>query len=115
MRTTGISDPIHIISLAESLLETGYLKSNSPDIDDLLEQIAMAALEIGGQEELSSICIQRLESRFPKSERVSLLHGMAFESRGEMSSARAHYEDILEKDESRIVSLVSLGSDGVEC
>lgn len=89
---------------------------------DFLEQLAVAALDIG-QLELADVChcsqlqqlelygtltlrfqdcIQRLDEQFPKSPRVKILHGMRIETK-DLDSALKYYEQMLENEESNAV------------
>lgn len=97
------SSPVSAFAIATEIVSRGELQRDNDESFELLEQIAALGLEIG-ETELSSLCIERLATRFPDSVRVSVLKGMAMESRGEMTSARVYYEELLEQDESRIVS-----------
>ncbi|KAG8858192.1 hypothetical protein FRB91_010107 [Serendipita sp. 411] len=73
------------------------LKALGGDIWDFLEQLTIAALDIG-QVELADDCIARLEVQFPKSPRVDVLRGMRIEAK-DLGLALEYYEHTLENDE----------------
>ncbi|KIM28171.1 hypothetical protein M408DRAFT_70298 [Serendipita vermifera MAFF 305830] len=78
------------------------LKMLGEDVWDFLEQMAVAALDIG-QLELADDCIQRLAEQFPKSPRVEVLQGQRIEAK-DLDMAIKYYETLLDADETNVAA-----------
>lgn len=91
-----------IVELGEQLLQSGALNSLGDDLWSFLEQLCIAALDVG-RWELAEVCVARLHARFPESSRMSALQGMLLEARGEYSKALGFYDQLLEADETDMV------------
>lgn len=93
-----------IVALGEQALEKGLLPRNSSETWSVLEQLAVAAMDCQ-KLDLASVCVKRLDDKFPNSPRVKPLVGMLLESRGELALARDYYRQELAEDENNIVRL----------
>eukprot|EP00911_Craspedida_sp_UC1_P002919 UC1_evm1s2133 len=73
---------------------------------DVYEQVALAALDCGGEEasDVFSECIAALRAQFPDSTRVSLLQGRKLEAEGKFGEAQKLYNDVLEADETNMTA-----------
>ncbi|KAG8814569.1 hypothetical protein FRC17_001072 [Serendipita sp. 399] len=101
-RVRGHRDSNEIVRKGLFVLEQkNGLKALGGDIWDFLEQLTIAALDIG-QVELADDCITRLDVQFPKSPRVDVLRGMRIEAK-DLGLALEYYEHILENEESNVV------------
>ncbi|PVF92553.1 TPR-like protein [Serendipita vermifera] len=97
-RLRGHRDSNEIVRKGLFVLEQkDGLKRLGDDVWDFLEQLAIAALDIG-QLALADDCIQRLEEQFPKSPRVELLQGLRIEAK-DLSLALKYYDQLLDADE----------------
>ncbi|CAO1636409.1 unnamed protein product [Sympodiomycopsis kandeliae] len=83
-----------IVEYGTFLLERGYIKRLGDDLWTVLEQVAIAALDVGNWE-LAELCLSRLDTRFPKSRRVATLRGMLYEGRGEFTRALHLYDELM--------------------
>ena len=92
-----------IVELGEQLLQSGSLTSLGDDLWSFLEQLCIAALDVG-RWELAEVCVARLHARFPESSRMSALQGMLLEARGEYSKALGFYDQLLQVDETDMVN-----------
>ena len=98
------------------MITTNALSSiPSEDLFSLLEQVAISSIELS-RFDLAELCIQRLTSRFPSSQRVTSLQGMLLEGQNNLSAAIELYTEALEKEPTslilsrrRIAALKSLG------
>ncbi|CEH18826.1 Uncharacterized conserved protein [Ceraceosorus bombacis] len=87
-----------VVACGELILLGGHLNALGQDeLWSLLEQIAIAALDVGNWE-VAELCVSRLNTRFPESSRVASLQGMLLEARGEASKALDFYQSQLAKD-----------------
>ncbi|PWN24543.1 hypothetical protein BDZ90DRAFT_234827 [Jaminaea rosea] len=86
------------------LLEKGYLSKLGDDLWATLEQIGIAALDVGDWE-LAELCLARLNTRFPKSTRVAALQGMLYEARGQLTRALHYYEELIAKSQGADIML----------
>lgn len=118
-----------IVEYGTHLLEKGYLKRLGDELWTVLEQVAVAALDVGNWElaevsgfgyrrkgkqtvngadthvQIHQLCLSRLDTRFPKSRRVATLRGMVYEGRGEFTRALHLYDELMAKaDEADVVS-----------
>jgi hypothetical protein len=116
-----------IVEYGTIILEGGHLSKLGNDVWAFLEQVAIAALDVGKidlaevswskcphdskyacwqrhSRRSSQLCVARLNTRFPDSPRVSSLQGMLIEASGELGKALTFYEGILAKDETNLVS-----------
>ncbi|KAA1101502.1 hypothetical protein PGT21_022763 [Puccinia graminis f. sp. tritici] len=97
LRDSGLRQSQEVVELAEVVLGTaGRTSRLGDDLWTVYEQVAVAALDIGNVE-LAKTVIQRLEAKFPKSARVTVLHGMLMEAQGDLLGAKSFYEQELEK------------------
>ncbi|CAO1624452.1 unnamed protein product [Parajaminaea phylloscopi] len=85
-----------VVEYGTWLLEQGHIQKLGDELWSALEQIAMAALDVGDIE-LAELCLSRLDTRFPDSSRVDTLRGMLFEARGELVQALEHYSSMMAK------------------
>ncbi|SPO24338.1 uncharacterized protein UTRI_03606 [Ustilago trichophora] len=115
-RRRPIRAPHKTVQYGELIITQGGL-SSLPDEDlwSILEQVAIAAIEVS-RFDLAELCISRLTSRFPSSQRVTCLQGMLLEGQGNPSAALQLYDTALAKEETsliisrrRIAALKSLG------
>ncbi|KAI8448840.1 hypothetical protein BY996DRAFT_4590450 [Phakopsora pachyrhizi] len=112
LRESGVRSSEEVIRLIQD--GTGILSAfglpTQDDIWDIYEQVAIAALDTG-RLELATKAIKRLESRFPGSTRVSILHGMLLEARGDLITAKEYYENELSRSNngSKTNELTSIG------
>ncbi|SGY64301.1 BQ5605_C007g04893 [Microbotryum silenes-dioicae] len=102
LRNASVDDPHRVVTLATALIERGYAKRNDDDVWAFLEQAAQAALQCG-QVSLAQVCVQRLSSQFPNSNRVAALQGMLYEAQAETHKAWAHYREWLTRDEADVM------------
>ncbi|UZJ54702.1 hypothetical protein CBS101457_004022 [Exobasidium rhododendri] len=91
-----------VVDYGALVLEGGHLGRLGDDVWAFLEQVAIAALDVG-RSDLAELCVARLNTRFPDSPRVASLQGMLLESSGELSKALTFYEAILQKDETNLI------------
>ncbi|EFP92949.1 uncharacterized protein PGTG_18962 [Puccinia graminis f. sp. tritici CRL 75-36-700-3] len=97
LRDSGLRQSQEVVELAEVILGTaGRTSRLGDDLWTVYEQVAVAALDVGNVE-LAKTLIQRLEAKFPKSARVTVLHGMLMEAQGDLLGAKSFYEQELEK------------------
>lgn len=101
-RLTQERNPYDIVRFGEWLLEHNYLSKLGSDVWAFLEQLGMAAAELGNQD-LAELCLSRLQSRFMDSTRVALLKGVIEESHGRLDEAQSLYEKLLEKEPSNLL------------
>ncbi|PWN19605.1 TPR-like protein [Microstroma glucosiphilum] len=85
-----------VVEYGTYLLEKGYIKRMGDELWALLEQVAVASLDVGDWD-LAELCLARLNTRFPKSSRVGTLQGMLYEARGEHTRAFHLYGELIEK------------------
>ncbi|PWZ03832.1 TPR-like protein [Testicularia cyperi] len=116
-RRRPIRAPHKIVEYGEVVISQGGL-SSLPDEElwSILEQVGIAAIELA-RWDLAELCIARVQSRFPASQRVASLQGMLLEGKGELSKALAFYDAQLEEDNTslvlsrrRIAAIKSLGT-----
>lgn len=103
-----------VVELGELVLEGGHVKRLKDDVWAFLEQVALAALDVGkmdlaevrvvfeydcASQPSLQLCIARLNTRFPNSNRVAALLGMVYEANGEYQKALNLYDTLLSKDE----------------
>ncbi|PWN48966.1 TPR-like protein [Violaceomyces palustris] len=101
-RKRPIRKSFEIVQRGELVIEKGGLNKLGDELWSFLEQVGMAAMDLG-KWELAELCTSRLHSRFPDSARVACLQGMLMEAHGEPSKALEYYESELAKDETSIV------------
>jgi len=101
-RNKSVRAPGEVLQKGRQLLETNSQKSFGEDLWPLLEQVYVAALDMGDFA-LAGECYERLDARFPNSQRVEMLQGMRLEAEGDLETARRLYEDILSGDESNVI------------
>lgn len=99
-----IRAPHKTVQYGELVITQGGL-SSVPDEElwSILEQVAIASIEVA-RFDLAELCISRLTSRFPASQRVVSLQGMLLEGQGNPSAAIQLYNDALESESSLIIS-----------
>lgn len=115
-RRRPIRAPHKTVQYGELVITKGGLSSvSNEDLWSILEQVAIAAIELS-RFDLAELCISRLTSRFPNSQRVTALQGMLLEGQGKPRAAIELYEDVLNKGETslilsrrRIAAIKSLG------
>ncbi|KZV91339.1 TPR-like protein [Exidia glandulosa HHB12029] len=88
-----------VVQLGTKIIRGNGLKKMGDEAWAFLEQVALAALDIG-QVELAYDCIAQLEERFPDSPRTTVLQGIVLESTGQYQKALLWYDAALEIDES---------------
>ncbi|GAC75900.1 uncharacterized conserved protein [Moesziomyces antarcticus T-34] len=102
-RRRPIRAPHKTVRYGELIISKGGLASLQDDeLWSLLEQVAIAAIETS-RFDLAELCISRLTSRFPASQRVTCLQGMLLEGRGPASAAIEFYDAELAKDPTSLV------------
>ncbi|PKI83227.1 hypothetical protein MVES_002925 [Malassezia vespertilionis] len=110
--------PYDVVRMGEWILEQNQLGALGDDLWAFLEQVALAAAELGNYE-LAELCLSRLTARFPDSARVVLLQGTILEAKGLLQEARTLYTDYLGKDPSnilihkRLIAAIRSGPDGL--
>ena len=77
-------------------------KTGEADELNLLEQISLAAMDVG-EGELASSCIDKLSRRFKTSVRVDRLKGMKLESEGKYDQALELYTEVLKTSPSNLL------------
>ena len=75
----------------------GFNSLQDEELWSVLEQISIASIELG-RWDLAELCISRVQSRFPASQRVTCLQGMLLEGKGELRKALALYDIELQED-----------------
>lgn len=104
LRKQNIKDSRLVTEHGEAILQASNgLSSLKEDVWSFLDQLAVAALEMG-KKDLANVCIDRLNKRFPDSPRVKPLQGMYLEAEGHFDLARMFYEKYLSEDENNVVS-----------
>lgn len=93
-----------VVEYGTYLLEQGHAKTLGDDLWSFLEQVAMAAMDVGNWE-LAELCLARLNTRFPKSTRVGSLQGMLYEAQGQNTRALHLYDELLAKAEGADIML----------
>ncbi|KZT54987.1 TPR-like protein [Calocera cornea HHB12733] len=101
-RNKSVRSPYDVLAKGRHLLETKSPKSFGDDLWPLLEQVYVAALDMGDFT-LAGQCYEQLDARFPNSPRVEMLQGMRLEAEGDLDTARRLYEDMLSADESNVI------------
>ncbi|SNX87159.1 uncharacterized protein MEPE_05869 [Melanopsichium pennsylvanicum] len=103
-RRRPIRAPQKTVQYGELLITSASL-SSIPDEDlwSVLEQVAIASIECS-RFDLAQLCISRVSTRFPTSQRVIQLQGMLLEGQANPSAALALYENALAKEPSLILS-----------
>ncbi|PLW10601.1 hypothetical protein PCANC_06672 [Puccinia coronata f. sp. avenae] len=97
LRDSGVRQSQEVVQLAKVMLgASGRVSRLGDDLWTVYEQIAVAALDIGNLQ-IAKTTIQRLETKFPNSARVTVLHGMFLEAQGDLLGAKSFYEHELEK------------------
>lgn len=96
-----------VVEYGTLVLEGGHLKKLGNDVWAFLEQVAIAALDMG-KIDLAELCVSRLNTRFPESPRVASLQGMLLEAKGESQLALKFYQGILAKDETNLTIIKRL-------
>lgn len=111
LRDSGVRQSREVVQLAEVVLGTpGRANKLGDDLWTVYEQVAVAAVDLGNVQLAKSV-IQRLESKFPESPRVAVLHGMLMEAQGDILGAKEFYEQELSKTftSSKVAALGSVG------
>ncbi|EST05385.1 Tetratricopeptide TPR2 [Kalmanozyma brasiliensis GHG001] len=115
-RRRPIRAPHKTVQYGELVITKRGLSSvSNEDLWSILEQVAIAAIELA-RFDLAELCISRLTSRFPNSQRVTALQGMLLEGKGDAKAAIELYEDVLNNGETslilsrrRVAAIKSLG------
>eukprot|EP00484_Ammonia_sp_Unknown_P011570 CAMPEP_0197056180 /NCGR_PEP_ID=MMETSP1384-20130603/80247_1 /TAXON_ID=29189 /ORGANISM="Ammonia sp." /LENGTH=295 /DNA_ID=CAMNT_0042490061 /DNA_START=31 /DNA_END=918 /DNA_ORIENTATION=+ len=94
LETESIHKPRDVITIGTKLLKNNWVSSNNKW--RLLERITICALEMDDKQ-LAADCIKELMTKFTKSSnRVRILRGMFYESKGEIKKAMDEYNFILD-------------------
>ncbi|TKY88470.1 hypothetical protein EX895_002458 [Sporisorium graminicola] len=102
-RRRPIRAPHKTVEYGELVITKGGLSSvSNEDLWSILEQVAIAAIEVA-RFDLAELCISRLTSRFPNSQRVTSLQGMLLEGQGKLDEAIRLYDEALEKEETSLI------------
>ncbi|CDU26169.1 uncharacterized protein SPSC_06363 [Sporisorium scitamineum] len=102
-RRRPIRAPHKTVEYGELVITKGGLSSvPNEDLWSILEQVAIAAIEVA-RFDLAELCISRLTSRFPNSQRVTSLQGMLLEGQGRLSQAIELYDDALAKEQTSLI------------
>lgn len=102
-RRRPIRAPHKTVEYGELVITKGGLSSlPSEDLWSILEQVAIAAIELA-RFDLAELCISRLTSRFPSSQRVTSLQGMLLEGQGKLEDAIELYEHALVKEQTSLI------------
>jgi len=96
-RARNIRTSEDVLKKGEFILEQNGLGKLGSDTWSFLEQLALAALDLG-HVRTANECISRLEKQFPGSPRVECLQGIRLEHKGAYDDALAMYDTILEAD-----------------
>jgi len=96
IRVQKKNEPIIVASVGENLIDN-YYGSLGEDKWIILEQVSVAALEIGNFE-LSKKCINLLKEKFSPSLRVNRLIGMYHEAKGDFEKATKIYDQLLKNE-----------------
>ena len=95
-------EPFHAGRYGEWLLEHKQLGALGQDVWAFLEQLGLAAAELG-KIDLAELCLSRLIVRFSDSARVLVLKGVILEAEGRFDEAKRVYELLLRKESSNVV------------
>jgi tetratricopeptide (TPR) repeat protein len=98
-RVRNVRASEEIVEKGRKLLENNGVRKLGDEGWALLEQVALAAMDIG-QMELADDLLAQLEEKFPDSPRVQCLHGIRLETTGDLKGALQAYDEVLEGDES---------------
>ncbi|CBQ73510.1 conserved hypothetical protein [Sporisorium reilianum SRZ2] len=102
-RRRPIRAPHKTVEYGELVITKGGLSSvSNQDLWSILEQVAIAAIELA-RFDLAELCISRLTSRFPNSQRVTSLQGMLLEGQGKLEQAIELYDDALAKEQTSLI------------
>lgn len=96
MRDEQMRDSTTIVSIGERLVRK-HSHRFGDEIWLICEQVFLAALDIC-RYDLSDICLKKLETRFPDSDRVKKLIGIQFEAFSDFDEALSIYEEIEKSD-----------------
>ncbi|XP_039255040.1 ER membrane protein complex subunit 2-like [Styela clava] len=96
MRDEHVRDSITIVEIGERLIRK-YSHRFGDEMWLICEQVFIAALDTC-RYDLSDICLKKLETRFPDSDRVKKLLGIQFEAYGDYEEALTIYEEIEKND-----------------
>ncbi|KAI8375971.1 uncharacterized protein BYT42DRAFT_572949 [Radiomyces spectabilis] len=103
-RISNERQPEKVASIGAELFRGQYLAKLGDQVWPILEQITIAALDVGDFT-LANHCIDQLKSRFSeKSLRFRRLLGMRFEAQGKLDEAQAIYDSILEEDDTNMLA-----------
>lgn len=98
-----IRAPHKIVQYGEVVISQGGLTLLADeDLWSILEQVAIAAIELA-RWDLAELCIARVQSRFPTSQRVICLQGMLLEGKGELARALQLYDEELQEDSTSLL------------
>jgi len=98
-RIQNSRDSLRVFEQGVKLLESPSGLWKRKDDDAWLEQLALAAIDIG-QLDVADDCIKELADKFPDSPRVDCLIGIRIEATEPAEAALQYYDDLLSKDES---------------
>ena len=102
-RRRPIRAPHKTVQYGELVITKGGLSSlPNEELWSILEQVAIAAIELA-RFDLAELCISRLTSRFPNSQRVTCLQGMLLEGQGQISRAIELYDEALVTHQSSLI------------
>ncbi|KDQ09519.1 hypothetical protein BOTBODRAFT_36926 [Botryobasidium botryosum FD-172 SS1] len=101
-RTKGVRNSQDVLEKGLFILQGNGLKKLGDEAPVFLEQLALAALDLGNLD-VADKCITDLVSQFPGSPRVECLQGMRIEATGRLKEALLFYKDILKDDESNAI------------
>ncbi|WFD21547.1 TPR-like protein [Malassezia equina] len=101
-RNTLAREPFLVVRYGEWLLEHQQLGALGQDVWAFLEQLGLAAAELG-KIDLAELCLSRLVTRFNDSARVLVLKGIILEAEGRFDEAKRIYELLLRKESSNML------------
>lgn len=96
-------EPFDVVRYGEWLLEHRQLGALGQDVWAFLEQLGLAAAELG-KIDLAELCLSRLVVRFNDSIRALLLKGVILEVEGRFDEAKRVYELLIRKEPSNMLA-----------
>lgn len=83
------------------ILQKNGHKKMGDEVWDFLEQLALAAIDVG-RLEVADQCLRQLSDKFPQSPRVNCLAGIRLEASEPPEAALKYYSDLLEADPTNV-------------
>ncbi|CAG0888742.1 unnamed protein product [Cyprideis torosa] len=103
LRDESRRDPREVIDIWNSTNIKDYLPRLGSEHWLVLEQVLIASLDIG-RRDITEKCLNDLNRKFPKSNRVAILRGMVFEADKKFHEAGGIYDKIIAADETNSIA-----------